>query len=143
VQRDCNSIVDNSTDREERFKKHPNEKKQTESDYNTMKHSSLKIKISDATLEDSQTLGEIQNLQYMTIEKLKISLHKSECRADKYEAKFHKIKTKIYQRCKRLNEEVANVRKSFSDKMQEFFMNYTKMLKEIIITNSNVHFFFN
>ena len=74
----------------------------------------------------------------MTIERLKSSLVKSEKRATVYEEKFHKLKGKIYSRCKRLNEEVSRVRKMFERKMSEFFTNYTRMIKEIIFTNNKV-----
>ena len=57
-----------------------------------------------------------------------------------YQEKFHKLKDKIYKRCKRLNDEVGTTKKAFQHKMSEFFSNYIQMLKEIIFTNSKVSF---
>jgi regulator of PEP synthase PpsR (kinase-PPPase family) len=83
-------------------------------------------------------MNDIQSQQYLTIERLKSSLAKSEKRAHVYSEKFHKLKNKIYTRCKRLNDEVSRVRKLFERKMAEFFTNYTRMIKEIIFTNNKV-----
>lgn len=110
---------------------------------NSIKESSEKIKISDATvnsLVDQGVLDNIQNQQYVTIEKLRQSLAKSEKRAHLYETKFGKLKEKLYKRCKRLNDEIISIRRAFEKKMKEFFQNYTGMLKEIIFTNNKVIF---
>ena len=88
---------------------------------------------------DPIVLKNIQNQQYVTIEKLRQSLAKSEKRAHLYETKFAQMKDKLYNRCKRLNDEVINVRRAFEKKMKEFFANYTGMLKEIIFTNNKDH----
>lgn len=109
----------------------------------SIKQLSEEIKISyasNSTGIDQEVLQNIQNMQYQTIEKLKISLRKSEERANRYEEKFCKIKDKIYSRCKRLNDEIVNVKAGFQAKMSDFFNMYIKMLKEIIFANNKVIF---
>jgi hypothetical protein len=76
--------------------------------------------------------------QNQEIQKLKSSLQKAVKKSSLWQSKFYHLKEKIYRQTQKMTEEINKTRRHYDNKLKTYFKKYTKMLKEIVVSNSQV-----
>ena len=74
--------------------------------------------------------------------KLRKSLERAVKRAAIWQTRFYEIKDKIFRQTQKMTDEVNFAKKHFQEKMRVYFTKYTRLLKEIVVNNSEVSNYF-
>jgi len=99
--------------------------------------------IDEAKDSGKKYLRNIENIDEKDeIRRLKLSLNKAVKKSSLWQSKFFHLKEKIFTQTQKMTEEVNKSRKYFESKMKNYFKKYSQMLKEIVVSNSQVRNFF-
>lgn len=147
IMRDTPSVV-NNTMKNEDSKNHqtgafleinPNQMKtvssrRSEIMIDMIPNSNSKLEHENSELEHNLVECKLEN------EKLKMALERAVKRSTIYQSKFFEMKDRIYRQTKKLTEEINKIRRNFEEKTKIFFLKYTRILKEIVLKNSDVNY---